>query len=140
MVGFGPTSHAGDTEGGTGVARRDERAAAQRRARERRGIPDGIDPIRLNPEAVGQMRTRLPGCLLSASILAAPFVGLLYDIDLALGIAVVALAAAAYLAWDSRALAPVDYRRRLRTVAVVNAVLAGLVLLLLVLRLATGIA
>lgn len=109
--------------------------SAERRARERRGVPKGIEPIRLNPEAVNQMRNRLPGCLLAAGIVAAPFVGLLYDVDLALGIAVVALAAASYLALDSRRVAPPEMQGRLRTVAIINGFIAGLVLLLLVLRL-----
>ena len=119
------------------MARRDE-AAARRRARERRGIPDGVEPARLNPEAVARVRNRLPGCLLSASILAAPFVGLLYSLDLALGIAAVALAAAAWLAWDSRTTAPVEFRGRLRTVMVVTGGLALLALVVLVLRLTLG--
>ena len=120
------------------MARRDEQAAARRRARERRGIPDGIEPARLNPEAVARVRNRLPGCLLSASILVAPFVGLLYSLDLALGIAAVALAAAAWLAWDSRAMAPVEFRDQLRVVTFVTGVLALLALVVLVLRLTLG--
>ena len=121
------------------MARRNGRSAAERRARERRGIPKGIEPIRLNPEVVSQMGNRLPGCLLSAGIVAAPFVGLLYDVNLALGIAVVALAAASYLALDSRRVAPPEMRTRLRTVAIINGTIAAFVLLILVLRLALDI-
>ncbi len=124
---------------GTRVARRDQRTTAERRDRERRGVPSGIEPIRLNPEAVNQLRNRLPGCLLAAGIFAAPFVGLLYDVDLALGIAVVALAAASYLALDSRRVAPPELRNRLRTVAIINGTIAGAVLLLLILRLTLGV-
>ncbi len=120
------------------MTRRDERIAARRRVRERRGIPDGIEPARLNPEAVARVRNRLPGCLLSASILVAPFVGLLYSIDLALGIAVVALTASAWLAWDSRATAPTEFRDRLRTVVFITGGLALLAVVVLILRLTLG--
>jgi cell shape-determining protein MreD len=77
----------------------------------------------------------LPGCLLSAGILVAPFVGLLYDVNLALGIAAVALVAAAFLAWDARSIAPAEMQPRLRTVTIVNAALAALVAVTLVARL-----
>ncbi len=89
----------------------------------------------LDPAAVRRLRNRLPGCLLSAGILVAPFVGLLYDVNLALGIAAVALVAAAFLAWDARAIAPAEMRPRLRTVTIVNGVLAVLVAVTLVARL-----
>ena len=109
-----------------------------RRGRPATGRPSqGADRPQLDPAAVRRLRNRLPGCLLSAGILVAPFVGLLYDVNLALGIAAVGLVAAAFLAWDARAIAPPEIRPRLRTVTIVNAILAVLVTVTLAARLLT---
>ena len=63
--------------------------------------------------------------------MAAPFVGLLYRLDLALGIAVVALLVAAWLSYLGLRDVPTGERGRLRRLALLNlglAVLAGAVL------------
>lgn len=87
---------------------------------------------RLDPETAARWRHRLPGCLASGAIIIAPFVGLLYRLDLALGIAVVALLVAVWLSYlGLRDVPPADHGR-LRRLALLNlglAVIAGAVLL-----------
>lgn len=120
----------------TGSSGRRKNATSARRPR--RDPAEGLDGLRLNPEAVGQLRTRLPGCLLSASIVVAPFVALLYDLDLALGITAVALLATAWLARGSQLIAPPELRPRLRIVALVNVALAVIAVAILAGRIVTG--
>ena len=91
---------------------------------------------RLAPETVTRVRIRIPGCVAGGAIIIAPFVGLLYRLNLALGIAMVSLLVAAWLsAHGLRDASPID-RERLRRLALINLGLAVLVGAVLAARLA----
>lgn len=69
-------------------------------------------------------RARLPGCLLTAAMAAAPFCALLYGWNAGLAVMSAALVATAYLARSAARVADPRTRQRLRTAVLVNALLA----------------
>ncbi len=69
-------------------------------------------------------RARLAGCFLSAAMLAAPFLALLYDPAAGLAVMAIALGMLAFLATDATGRADPAFRGRLRLAARLNLLLA----------------
>lgn len=74
-------------------------------------------------------------CLLSGAIVIAPFLALLYDLDAGLAMMALTLLVSVELARQALPQAAPELRRRLRAVMVVNALLAVLCGVILVVRL-----
>jgi hypothetical protein len=85
----------------------------------------------VNPDG----RFRLIGCLFSSAVVAAPFVGLLYGMEVGLAVLVAALGATACLAVDASRQADAAQRRRLRFLGGMNAILAVIALAFIAVRL-----
>ena len=68
-------------------------------------------------------------------ILLAPFIGLLFDANLGLGILVICLAIMAWMTWSIAQQAPPPQQRTLKIGAIMNVVMAVLAGLLLLMRL-----
>jgi hypothetical protein len=82
-----------------------------------------------------QQIATIKAMLLTLAIVAAPFVALLYSVELALGVLVAALGFTTWLTWQaSEALGPAQ-RGRLRAGAALNAVMMLAALVILILRL-----
>lgn len=75
------------------------------------------------------------GCVFGAGVIAAPFLALLYGIEVGLGVMAVALATVSVFGVYAAQHAPPDLRRRLLPAVVLNAVLAVVCLLVLLWRL-----
>jgi hypothetical protein len=77
---------------------------------------------------------RVIGCGFGGAMVVAPFLALLFDVAAGLAVMAVGLGATAYLAADAGQTAEVGVRKRLRWFAVVNGVLAGVCLVVLLVR------
>jgi hypothetical protein len=77
---------------------------------------------------------KLVGCLFTAAIFVAPFIALLYDIEAGLLVMAVALAATTYVVWDFGRHAAGEQRKRLALVAILNASLAVICVIALIVR------
>ena len=82
-----------------------------------------------------QQVATIKAMLLTLVIVAAPFVALLYNLELALGVLVLALGFTTWLTWQAAEQAGVAQRGRLRTGATLNAAMALAAAAILVLRL-----
>lgn len=79
-------------------------------------------------------RPPLAGCVFGAGVIAAPFLALLYGIEVGLGVMAVALATVAVFGMQAAQHAPPDLRRRLLLAVAVNGVLAIVCLAVLLWR------
>lgn len=86
---------------------------------------------------VSQIRRILP-FFFAAAMVAAPFIALLYDINIGLGVLTLALLATAYAAYDATRAAEPEMARRLKILAAVNGVLGLLAAVLFLVRM-TGL-
>jgi hypothetical protein len=82
-----------------------------------------------------QQVATIKAMLLTLAIVAAPFVALLYNLELALGVLVLALGFTTWLTWQAAEQAGAAQRGRLRTGAALNAAMALAAAAILVLRL-----
>jgi hypothetical protein len=83
-------------------------------------------------------RLRVPpakSLLFLVAILLAPLMGLLFSLEFAMGVLVVAMAVTTWLAWDGATRLVPEQAAQLRKAAILNGVVAVIVLLLLVVRL-----
>ena len=80
-------------------------------------------------------RPSFAGCVFGAGVIAAPFLALLYGIEVGLGVMAVALATVSVFGVYATQHAPPDLRRRLLPAIVLNGVLAVVCLLVLLWRL-----
>lgn len=84
-----------------------------------------------------QQVATIKAMLLTLAIVAAPFVALLYSVELALGVLAVALGLTTWLVWQASEQAGVAQRGRMRAGAVLNAVMMVAAIVILVMRLLT---
>jgi hypothetical protein len=77
---------------------------------------------------------RALGCFFAGAMLTAPFIALLYDVNAGLIVMALGLLATAYLSYDSMTMAELQLRDRLRTVVIVNLVLAALLVIVVIVR------
>ena len=86
----------------------------------------------------GALPARIVPVMLALAILVAPFLGLLIDAKVGLGLMAVALSATAFLVREAIVGAPERARRSLRRVVALNAALAIACIVALVILVATG--
>ncbi|MCC6315825.1 MAG: hypothetical protein IT337_17645 [Thermomicrobiales bacterium] len=72
---------------------------------------------------------------MSAAVIVAPFLALLYDPNAGLGVLLVALLTTSWLGWEASGRGPAELARRLRRVVVLNIALAVVALIVLIARL-----
>jgi hypothetical protein len=75
------------------------------------------------------------GCFFAGAMVVAPFLALLYDVNAGLTVMALGLLATAYLCFDTSRSAEPPIRDRLRTVVIVNVVLAAALMIFVILRL-----
>lgn len=75
--------------------------------------------------------------LLTLAIVAAPFVALLYSVELALGVLAVALGLTTWMTWQASEQAGVAQRSRMRAGAILNAAMMVAAIIILIMRLLT---
>jgi hypothetical protein len=80
-------------------------------------------------------RASLAGCVFGVGVIAAPFLALLYGIEVGLGVMAVALATVAGFGMQAAQHAPADLRGRLLLAVALNGVLAVVCLVVLLVRL-----
>jgi hypothetical protein len=101
---------------------------------------DLIDEDDSDADVIEVSRFRMPplkAVLILGAILVSPIFGLVFGLDFSLGVLVVAMAITTWMAWEgSEGLVPAQ-AAQLRKAALLNGLLAVLVLLLLVVRLST---
>jgi hypothetical protein len=78
---------------------------------------------------------RAMGCFFAGAMIAAPFIALLYDVNAGLIVMALGLLATAYLSYDSMKTAEPQLRDRLRTVVIINLVLAAVTVIFVIARL-----
>lgn len=117
------------------ITRREERGVRREgveRRKDARRAPGGRRVV--IPHASRPTPRALVGCGFGGAMVVAPFLALLFDVAAGLAVMAVGLGATAYLAEDAGRTAEVGVRRKLRWFAVVNGVLAGVCLVVLVVR------
>jgi len=77
---------------------------------------------------------RAMGCLFAGAMVIAPFIALLYDVNAGLIVMALGLLATAYLSYDSMKTAEPPLRDRLRTVVIINLVLAAVTVIFVIAR------
>lgn len=100
--------------------------------------PDFSAQRRRDRQEMDALRQRqvatIKAMLLTLAIVAAPFVALLYSLELALGVLAVALGATTWLTWQASEQVGPAQRGRMRAGAILNAVMMVAAIVILILR------